>query len=309
MMRAQLDDIHRRGEPVAYLWASEETIYRQFGYGLASLSGEIDLPRTSTAFTQSFEARGVVRIVPEEEALIHFSTIHEQTRRQHPGMFSRGTDWWKLRLLMDSERRRAGGGVLNRALLTIDGEPRGYALYRINQSFESGATVGFLNVIEALGATPEATREIWRYLLDIDWVARVKASQLPVDHPLLLLLARPRTMKLRLIDGLWVRLVDVSRALAARTMAPGEPVVIEVADRFCPWNEGKYRIGEGSVERTDASPDLSLDVTALGSVYLGGFTFAQLAGAGMVVERQPTAVTRADRLFPRDRAPWCPEIF
>ncbi len=36
MMRAQLDDIHERSEPVAYLWCSEETIYGRYGYGMAS---------------------------------------------------------------------------------------------------------------------------------------------------------------------------------------------------------------------------------------------------------------------------------
>src|SRR5438105_11399722 len=43
MMRAQLDDVHERGEPLAALWASEETIYGRFGYGLASWCGEISL--------------------------------------------------------------------------------------------------------------------------------------------------------------------------------------------------------------------------------------------------------------------------
>ena len=37
MMDAQLDDIRERGEPIAALWASEETIYGRYGYGLASL--------------------------------------------------------------------------------------------------------------------------------------------------------------------------------------------------------------------------------------------------------------------------------
>ena len=44
MMRAQLDDVHERGEPMALLWASEETIYGRFGYGMASVAGEIELP-------------------------------------------------------------------------------------------------------------------------------------------------------------------------------------------------------------------------------------------------------------------------
>lgn len=309
MMRAQLDDIHRRGESIAYLWASEETIYRRFGYGMASLCGEVEIPKEANAFERPFTSRGLVRMVGEEEALEPFSLIHERVRQETPGMFSRTADWWKVRTLADSERKRGGGGVLNRVLLTVDGEPEGYALYRMHQNMESGSSTGFLNVIEAVGSTLDATREIWRFLLDVDWIARVKANLLPVDHPLLFLMARPRQMKLRLIDALWVRLVDVQKALAARTIAPGEPVVLDVKDTFCPWNEGRYRIASGGIERTQAAPDLAIEVNVLGSVYLGGFSFTQLMRAGLVAELKSGAAARSDTLFPRDRAPWCPEIF
>jgi phosphoribosylformylglycinamidine (FGAM) synthase-like amidotransferase family enzyme len=50
-------------------------------------------------------------------------------------------------------------------------------------------------------------------------------------------------------------------------------------------------------------------VDALGSVYLGGFSFADLLRAGRVEEVTPGAVERADALFRTDRKPWCPEIF
>ena len=36
MMKHQLEDIHRRSEPVALLWASESLIYGRFGYGHAT---------------------------------------------------------------------------------------------------------------------------------------------------------------------------------------------------------------------------------------------------------------------------------
>jgi predicted acetyltransferase len=310
MMRAQLDDVHRRGEPVAWLWASEETIYPRFGYGMASLAGEVEIPRHVTAFARKFEPAGAIRLVDEAEAAATFPAVYDAVRRGQPGMFSRTPDWWKYRRLMDTDRGRAiGGGVLNRALLTIDGEPRGYALYRVHQVFEAGSTQGTLNIVEAVGSTMEGTREIWHFLLNIDWVARVKAGQLSVDHPLLHLLARPRSARFRVVDALWVRLVDVPKALMARTIAAGEPVVIEVRDGFCPWNAGTYRVADGGVERTTAAADLALDVNALGSIYLGGFSFGQLARAGVVEERTPDAAARADALFPRERAPWCPEIF
>ena len=199
--------------------------------------------------------------------------------------------------------------MLNRVLLTKDERPEGYALYRMHQQMESGSSVGHVNVIEAIGTTPEATRDIWRFVLDIDSVARVKAQLLPVDHPLFFLLARPREMRFRVHDGVWVRLVDVAAALAARRLGEGDPVVIEVADGFCPWNAGRWRVSAVGAERTKADADLACDVTALGSVYLGGFTFAQLARAGRVQERRAGAALHADALFPADRAPWCPEIF
>jgi predicted acetyltransferase len=106
-----------------------------------------------------------------------------------------------------------------------------------------------------------------------------------------------------------VRLVDVGEALAARTFRDGAPVVLEVADAFCPWNEGRWRVASGGVERTEGEPDLRCDVRELGSVYLGGFTWGELARAGRVEEAADGAAARADALFAVDRAPWCPEIF
>ena len=309
MMRMQLDDIHARGESIAVLWASEDTIYGQFGYGMASLSGNIDVPRSANAFAQPYTSRAAFRILGETESVEPFSRVYERLRPSQPGMISRSTDWWRHRRLADPESRRHGGGVLNRALLTYDDEPMGYALYRVHQQLDGGTTTGFVNVIEAIGVTPEATRDMWRFVFDIDWVASTKAMVLPVDHPLFFLLARPREMKFLIHDGLWVRLVDLKAAVAARRRGEGDPVVIEVADAFCPWNAGRWRLSSAGAERTTEQAELACDVTALGSVYLGGFTFRQLAGAGRVNELRANAVARADALLPSERAPWCPEIF
>src|SRR5215467_6515913 len=63
MMRALLDACCERGEPVAYLWATEDTIYGRFGFGLASFTAEIDLPRERSAFHAPFAAWGRVQFV------------------------------------------------------------------------------------------------------------------------------------------------------------------------------------------------------------------------------------------------------
>jgi predicted acetyltransferase len=82
--------------------------------------------------------------------------------------------------------------------------------------------------------------------------------------------------------------------------------VLEVRDAFCPWNNARYSL-DGSKTMEDA--DLRLDVSNLATVYLGGFTFAQLQRAVRVEELTEGAIERADASFRTDRAPWCPEIF
>ena len=154
-----------------------------------------------------------------------------------------------------------------------------------------------------------ALAELWRYLLDIDWVASISSWLLPPDHPLFFVLAQTRRMRYRLGDGLWVRLVDVGAALSGRTYPEDGELVFDVRDSFCPWNEGRWRLAGGAAERTNADADLALDVATLGAAYLGGIRFAQLAQGGRVEELKPGAIERADGIFRHGLHPWCPEIF
>jgi predicted acetyltransferase len=307
MMDAQLRDVHERGEPIAALWASEETIYGRFGYGLASWAGELRVPHEWDAFAEPFELGGKTRFVTPDEARELFPPIYEAVRRERPGMTSRNETWWEDRQLRlpeyeaDAPRRFV--------VLELDGEPLGYAIYRTHFSFEGGLPASRLVVREALGATPQATAAIWRFLLDVDWMAVVEVPYAPPDHPLFLLLALPRRARYRMHDSLWVRLVDVGAALAGRAYGEGGPLVLEVHDAVCGWNDGRWRLDSGDCSRTDDEPDLRLDVSALGSAFLGGISFAQLQAALRVEELREGAVGRADALFAWRPQPWCLEIF
>ena len=310
MMRMQLDDVHERGEPLAALFASDERIYGRFGYGLAELMGEMQLLRDRSAFAVPLERQGRLRTVEPDEALDLFPPVWERLRPRVPGMLSRSREWWELRVLRDSESRRPpGAGPKRFALLELDGEVAGYAVYRHAPKWEEGMPRGTLNALEVVGANPQADAELWRYLCDIEWVETVNAWLLPVDHPLLFLLAEPRQMRLRVSDGVWVRLVDVGEALSRRSYAADGAVVFEVEDPFCPWNAGRWKLDGGEAKRTRAAPEIACDVGALGSVHLGGFSWGQLVRAGRVEEVRPGAAARADAMFRPDRAPWCPEIF
>jgi predicted acetyltransferase len=305
LMRAQLDDVHERGEPVAALWASEETIYGRFGYGLGSLAASIELPRTYGAFALPLQREGTVRLVEADEALRLFPRVWDAVRKRYPGMLARSRAWWEYRILFP----QPASGPKRFVVLEREGRPEGYAIYRHNWKMEHGVSDSELAVVEAVALDGRPTAEIWRFLLDIDWSARITASLLPSDHALWTLLAHPRRMRMRLGDGLWVRLVDVGGALSARTYAEDGAVVIDVLDGFCRWNEGRWRITGETAKRTRAAAQLRCDVSALGSVYLGGLTFSQLVRGGRVEELRRGAAARADAMFRVDRAPWCPEIF
>ena len=275
LMRTQLDEAHERGEPLAALWASEETIYGRFGYGLAAFCGEITLAHEHAAFAQPLEPQGTLRLIEPEEALESApgglrAAAHRLARDVLPQPHLVGAE-------RDLRSRRNAATARDPKRWVVyerDGGIEGYAVYRHKPGFENGTTTAELRVVEALGATPEALRELWAYLLAIDWIATVKASLLPPDHPLFLLLATPRRLRYRMGDGLWVRLLDVGAALSGRRYASDGKVVFDVVDEFCPWNKGRWQLDGGQATRSKETPDLALPVQSLGSVLLGGVSFA-----------------------------------
>ena len=310
MMRVQLAEAHERGDPIAALWASDERIYGRYGFGLASLAGNIDLPRGESAFFRPFENGVTVRYVEAGEVRETFDPVWKRVRSERPGMFARTKDWWESRIADDPEGwRPPGAGPKRFVVAQVDGAVEGYAVYRHAPKYEGGEDVGRLRANEVLATSLRATAALWRYLFDIEWVQGTLAFHLPVDHDLFFLLERPRRMRFRVGDGLWVRLVEVGAALSARGYAADGAVVFDVVDDFCPWNEGRWRLADGVAKPSQASAQLRLDVSALGSVYLGGFTFEQLVRGGRAEELRRGAAARADALFATRRAPWCPEIF
>jgi predicted acetyltransferase len=209
---------------------------------------------------------------------------------------------------MDYEHRRRGASKRFNAALELDGEVRGYAIYRVKEGWEAGYPKGEVMIIEAFADSAAATRELWRYLFEIDLTTRVKSDFFDTASPLPLQVVDMRALHLRARDGLWLRLVDVEEALRARSYAADDAVVIEVRDDVLDWNPGRYRVGS-PVERTDDEPDLAIRVDDLASAYLGAFSFERLESADRVEERTPGALARASALFRTPLPPYCPEEF
>jgi predicted acetyltransferase len=303
MMRRQLEDVRAAGEPVAVLWASEGPIYGRFGYGIAARIGRLTARRPAARVAAPPPPGDPLRAGPAGEHVEAMRAVYERVRGARPGMLDRPGPWWDVRLY-DPESQRHGAQPLRAVLV-----PDGYALYAVRADRDEDGPSGEVAIRELVAATPAARALLWAFLLDQDLTRAISWALAPPDEPLWLMLADPDAVRVGLASALWVRLVDVPAALAARTYASDPDVVLEVADAFCPWNAGRYRLAGGACERTDAEPDLALDASVLGAAYLGGTTLSELAGAGRVAELRPGAVERASAAFRGDVAPWCPEIF
>ena len=262
MMRSQIDAARERGEPVAVLWATEDTIYGQFGYGMASVAAEIDLPREhAAAFARDRRAgAGAARgRSPRPSRWSRRSTRASRAKRR--ACIARTSAWWQDRLLIDHPWRRRAAARCAAPSGKSTARATAYAFYRVNQAFERG--ISSRPCLRGRGDGRIAAGDPCDLALPVRHrlgSPRVKAIFLPVDHPLLLSLAAPRRLNFLVREGLWVRLIDVGAALSARGYATDDTVVIDVTDEFCPWNAGRWRVGRGGVEKTGADADLACDV-------------------------------------------------
>lgn len=313
MIHQQLEAIHRRHEPLAGLWASEGAIYQRFGYGMATMQARFEVERARAAFREPAEPVGGMRIIGADEAAQVFPAIFDTSAGQRAGVVSRSAAYWPSEFFHDPERRRNGGAAATHVLHETDGRADGYARYRLYPEWDERGPKYALEVHEAIATNPAATRELWAYLFGVDLVATVRARGLPVDHPLLLLLAEPRRLGWAIGDALWLRLVDLVAALEGRGWADDGRLVLAVRDEACPWNAGRWEVvvadRAARVTASTADADLALDTRDLAAAYLGGIGMARLVDAGRVEELTAGAADRADAMLRVPLAPWNPTGF
>lgn len=312
LMRRQLDDFRGRGEPVATLLAAESVIYGRFGYGWATTSTAAELERVHGVFRAGAVPRAELQLLDKHEAAKVLPEVFDLARGRQPGEVSRPDGWWQ-EFIRDPEWAREGDSELFHVLCR-DGADAGFASYRMKMNWDNNIAQYTLRVNQLVASSPAVRAALWRYCLDVDLVATICFENLPVEEPVRWMLRDPRRLRTTTVsDWLWVRLVDVAKALEARRYRVADRLVVEVVDAFLPENEGRYQLEAGPdgarCRRTNAEPDLRLSVAELGSAYLGGVRLSSLAGAGRVDELVPGALARADLLFGSDRPPWCSTDF
>lgn len=314
LMRRQLDDVHEAGrEPVAVLWASEPVIYGRFGYGLGSYAYGLTVPRRANRQWPVPGAEDLrLRVVEGGDHVDATVRVYDHDRARRPGMLALQGPW-RTRGLFYPESRRHGASPLRTVLAEAadSGEVRAYARYatRPGKDFNQATTL----VRELHAMDGPALAALLKLLLDQDLTVETTLWLRPADDAVQQQLVNPWAAEPTRGDGLYVRLVDVPDALAARTYAVPVDVVIDVEDAFCPWNTGRWRLSGDPTGATCAATtdpaDLALGVRELGGSYLGGPTLLGLADAGLVREHTAGAVAELSLALHHQPAPWCPFIF
>jgi predicted acetyltransferase len=304
LMRRQLDDIRDEGFAIAALFASEGGIYGRFGYGLATFDAFVDIETSRSAFVPGSEGDGRVRLVERDAAKDRYLSIFDESRLTRPGAMRMEPNWFDYEF---AEKHFGEERKFFFAFHETGKDVDGVAVYTIKHNW-SGVPQNEVELYAFDALNSSAYAQMWRFVLDLDLVSKLTAWSRPVDEPLLHLLREPRRLNMRLKDGMWVRLLDIPRALTARRYPHDGRIVFGVRDVFCPWNEGRYALdarAEGATcEQTDDEAELLLTTNELAAAYLGGSTFSQLHRAGRVSEERAGAIGTADAMFGWDPPPW-----
>jgi len=295
------------GEAFAILWASDGAIYSRFGCGsLASDLLHVALPHGAEFHAGVDVGDAIVREVGRREALPVLKEVYERVRTSRVGLLGRTDGSWEFHLA-DENRYRDGLSAFRYAL-----HPRGYAVYRVKTAWDARGPQDEIHVHELVAETDVAHAALHRHLLDLGLGGEV-THYTSADDPIVHMLANPRAAIRRRNDALWVRLVHLDRALEQRRYPSDVDVVMEVDDPLLPWNAGRWRFtaekGCATVRRTDDAPDLTADVAALGSAFLGGTRLTVLARAGRVREHTSGSAGALSLAFLAEHSPHCPELF
>jgi predicted acetyltransferase len=314
-MQHQLHDIGDRGEPLAVLWASEAAIYGRFGYGVASQKQAIEIDRVDARLRADAPSDDSVslHLASAEEAKAAITAV-DAAIPGRPGSFRRHAKWIDS-LLVDDEDRRNGFSSLQAVVARRGTEPLGYAVYRIKPGWNRQFNLadGDAVVWEQQALSPAVDATLTRHLLSLDLVRRVRWWNQPPDSVMSHLLNDPRQARTTVTDAVHLRIIDVPVALAARRYVAPLDVVIELSDSVFPANVGRWRLrgdrAHATCERTDESPSLTMDIEALGAIYLGGTSLTSLAGAGRVSGTSDGVVHEVSTALRWDVQPWCLTVF
>ncbi|MGW2558471.1 GNAT family N-acetyltransferase [Streptomyces sp. NPDC001514] len=317
MITEDLGEAKERGDTVSTLIAAEHRIYGRYGFGPAAwlTEWEIDVQRSGLDPRWSAPADGGrVDLAEPEDVRKLGPELHERFRARRHGAVDRDAYWWSVNTGAVRLPSQPWTEPYFAAYRSPAGEVEGLLTYTAESRWTDGSQPANTAKVQGLIAVSAAAeRALWEYVCSIDWITTVRSGGRAPDDLLPLFLPDPRAARIvTQADFLWVRLLDVVRALQSRTYAASGSLVLDVHDDTG-LAGGRFRLdatpeGAWCVPTTETA-DLSLGVAELGTLYLGDESVLRLVDLGRVDEESPGAAAQADAVFRARRRPWCPDMF
>ncbi|MER7140922.1 GNAT family N-acetyltransferase [Streptomyces sp. NPDC000341] len=319
MMATDLAAAKERGDVVASLIAAEYPIYGRYGFGPAAWATEweIDVPRAGLdprARIPSEADGGRIELVDGADVRKLGPELHTRLAARQHGVVSRDERWWQRSTGVDLPAYETWTEPFYAVYRSADGETDGLIAYRADDRWGDGKQpLNKATVVGMTAVTPAAERALWQFVCSIDWITTVRTGYRAPDDLVPLLLPDPRAARVvTYADWLWLRVLDVPRALEARTYATGAALVLDVRDP-AGLAGGRFLLevspSGASCVPTTRDADLSLDVGELGTLYLGDESALRLAALGRIEEHRVGAAAEADTVFRAPRRAWCPDVF
>lgn len=319
MMATDLAAARERGEVVATLIAAEYPIYGRFGFGPATWTTEweVSVHRAGLDPRRSGQPAdgGRIEMVDGADVRKYGPELHTRLAALRPGVVSRSGRWWKRHTgavaLPAHEKWTEPFYVIHR---DADGEVDGLMVYGTDDKWgDAKQPLNTATVRDLIALNPAAERALWLFLCSVDWVTTVRSGYRASDDLLPLLLPDPRAARtVSHADWLWLRLLDVERALEARSYEREASLVLDVRDGGGAA-EGRFLLDvspDGArCTPTTRSADLALGAGELAALYLGDESARRLVDLGRAEELRTGAAGTADAVFRTGRRPWCPDIF
>lgn len=295
VMAGELRTAVAQGASIAGLTVSESGIYGRFGFAPAAAAASWEIQTRRAGWIGPL-APGRLDYVTREQARDAATALHERTRLTSPGEIAMPGGHWDRTYgtRPDAEKAERLRAVEYRS---PEGEIEGVLLYAVSENDDDWASSN-ATVHQLLAVTDAAYAGLWRFVLSLDLIGTVRASELSVDEPLWWMIADQRAARIRIADHQYLRILDVPAVLAARAYDVDDQVALEVADPLG-IAEGTFVLSAGAdpgVDVVDEAPLgvplAKLGVAELSAILLGGVSPVTLARAGRIETDDPHRLAR-----------------
>ncbi len=295
--------------PVSALYASRAAIYRRYGYSPVVTNNTYTVEPRYLQFIAGKEPSGKFIENPDKDISI-ITGLYDSFIDNRTGYLRRTEEMWKRRLNPPVRDNREQFNIIYEE----DGIKRGYVTYATTLIQEGRNRFSQnISISDLIWHTPSTYRAIWEFFHNMDVIIEVSRGQAPSDDPLPMLLQEPRMLNTRSSDGLYARIIDVSKALPRRGYDEAGKLTFRIIDNLCPWNEQCWELETSTtgstIRESGLTPQLEMPLSTLTLLYFGQVSATEAAGMGRLDVNDPNSLPVWDRVMSTRYKPACADGF